>query len=829
MTDRLCLVRLLRWLTLVIALAGAARAKTAVFRDGQILLPVFVAAESVPEERAAAEELVRVLGLMSGLEWSVRTENDEAAGGIFIGRTRAAAARGAPLVAGSDLLELKAGETGPDSFRIRVGAGRVLVEAASPEATGFAVAWLLQQEGGVRWYVPGPLGEVIPRRAEWTLRDFDVTRAPVYRSREIYDLSSPDAKSWAERNGLRGRLDYSHALNHVFLPTTLAENPSWTPLVRGQRYFPATVADYHWQPNLALPEVADFAARAAVAVFDREPGRASVSLGINDTMRFDQSAATRAVVEPLRYFRGMPDYSPLVFTFMNRAAEAVAATGPGRYLGCLAYFWCEAPPPFAVHPNVVPYVTTDRSQYYDAAYRAADLALMSKWQASGVKAFGLWEYAEGAHFLVPRVPLAALAEGVREGARRGARGYFAEVGAQWGFDAFKVWLLARLLWEPELSPAELADEFYPGYFGAAAAPMRRFFERCEEQWMAQAGPPDWLKFYQQEDQTLLFPPVVRSELRDLITAAEERVRDDPVVAPRVGLTSRAFAVTEAYARFDDARRELAVFDLVTGANEGLAERISRLRRAEEEFRARFASAGRGDLPAMTSVALGPFLRNDPVPRLLWLAGRKEPSAPRQILRTAGAEEVAAWRRFAAVIESGAWAEAKNLTQNPVFADRAQGGPEPEFLYPRGGVWPAVWEVKAMPTETGRVGRVANGPTARALRIEGGWDTQVFQWVPAVPGRLYAATAQLRGNSGPGNDAGLFLTFLTKARAVTGTHRMQSLPKGLTAGWRDQALAEVAPGDAGWVGVGLGASRQSAGDWLEAASVELRGVDLGGAP
>jgi hypothetical protein len=113
MTDRLYLARLLRCSVLFIALAGAVRAKTAVFRDGQVLLPVFVAAESVPEERAAAEELVRVLGLMSGLEWSVRTENDEAAGGIFIGRKRAAAARGAPLVAGSDLLELPTTVDGP--------------------------------------------------------------------------------------------------------------------------------------------------------------------------------------------------------------------------------------------------------------------------------------------------------------------------------------------------------------------------------------------------------------------------------------------------------------------------------------------------------------------------------------------------------------------------------------------------------------------------------------------------------------------------------------------------------------------------------------------
>ncbi len=819
----------LRWVGLVFGCALWAAAETEIFREGRVLSPIFVSSESTADERAAADELARVLGLMSGLGWSVRVENAAERRGIFVGRTRAAAERGTPLVAGQDLLELKAGETGPDSFRIRAGAGRVLIEAATPEGTGFAVAWWLQREAGVRWYVPGPTGEVIPRRERWAVRDLDLTRAPAYRSREVYDLSDPAAKTWAQRNGLRGRLDYSHALNHIFLPATLAEHTDWAALVRGQRYQPASVADYHWQPNLALPEVAAFAARAAVAGFEREPGRASVSLGINDTMRFDQSAATRALVEPLRYFRGMPDYSPLVFTFMNRAAEAVAASGPGRYLGCLAYFWCEAPPPFSVHPNVVPYITTDRSQYYDAAYRAADLELMSKWSKSGVKAFGLWEYGEGANFLIPRVPVGALAEGLREGWRRGARGYFVEVGPQWGFDAFKVWLLARLLWEPERSPAELADDFYAGFFGPAAEPMRRFFERCEAQWMAQSGPPHWLKFYQQEDQARLFPADVRTELRSWLSAAEVAAQHDRAVAARVALTSRAFAVTEAYARFDETRQKLAALDGSDAKLAGAAEWIGQLRREEAEFRVRFEAATTGELPAMTPVALAPFLRNDPVPRLLTLVGRQDPAAPRRLLAAADAAEVAPWARLATAWADGSLAAAENIAVNAAFADRAERGADPEFLYPRGGVLPASWEVRAMPTENGRVGRVPNGPAARALRIEGGWDTQVFQWLPAVPGRLYVASARLRGNSYPGNDAGLFLTFLTASKTPTGVHRMQSLPKGLTTDWREHTLADEAPADAAWVGVGVGASRQVAADWLEAAAVELRAVGGGGAP
>jgi len=816
--------RCVSWLLLAAVLASAGRAETTVFRAGKVLLPVVVAVGAAPEERAAAAELARVLGRMSGLDWPVAQENTAGADGFFVGRTRAAAALGGAPVAGTDLLDPRPGETGPDGFRIRARAGRVLVEAATPEGTGFAVAWLLQREAGVRWYVPGPLGETVPRRTEWTLRDLDVTVAPAYRSREIYELRGEQGAEWARRNGLRGRLDYGHALSRIFPPETLAAQPEWAPLVRGARYLPATTADYHWQPNLALPEVAAFAAKSAAVAFDREPGRASFSLGINDTVRFDQSAATRALVEPVRHFRGLPDYSPLVFTFMNRAAEAVAATGPGRYLGCLAYFWCEAPPPFPVRPEVVPYLTTDRGQYYDAAYRAADHALMSKWSAAGVRAYGLWEYAGGTGFVVPRQPLDAWAEGVREGWRRGARGYFVEVGPHWGFDAFKVWMLARLLWEPELSPKELANDFYPGFYGAAAEPMRRFFGRCESLWLAQPGPPFWLKFYQQEDQIALFPPPAMAELRALLNEAERAVSGDPSRAARVGLTSQAFGVTEAFGRFDAVRRELAGPDDSAAADpHRLGELIGRVHAGKREVRARFAAAVEGGLPAMTSFPLETILRNDPVPRRLWLAGQADPAAPAQMVRAAGVAEVVAWRRLAQALADGSLAAAENLAGNPFFAERAEAGADPDFLHPRDGARPAVWQVQAMSTETGRVARVSNGPAARALRIEGAWDTQVFQWLPAEPGRLHVATGRLRGASSPGNDAGLFLSFLTKERTATGEARMQLLPKGESAEWRTQILADVAPADAAWVGVGVGASRQGPADWLEAAAVELRAV------
>jgi len=826
------------WATLVLLAAGLAgglvavgRAATPVFREGERLVSIVVGHDATREEREAADELARVLGIMSGLEWRVECRSEASRSRfIHVGRTEEAVTGFAPLRAAADLLAPLPGEVGVDGFRIRTSPAGVFVEGATAEATYFAVAWLLQSKAGVRWYVPGAEGEMIPRLSEWVLPDLDITREPAYVSREIYGLGSPAEKAWARRLGLRRRLEFGHALAAVFRSGVLDSNLNWAPELLGHRQLPAGPDDFHWQPNLALPAVARHAARAAVDAFAREPERASFSLGINDSVRFDQSDATLKWVAPLRYFRGKPDYSPLVFAFMNRAAALVARTSPNRYLGCLAYFWCENVPGFPVHPQVVPYLTADRTQYYDPHFRAADLELMSSWRDTGVRAFGLWEYGEGVNFLVPRVPVTALAEAVREGWRRGARGYFGEIVPQWGFDAFKVWALARLLWEPELTVRELEDDFYPGYYGPAAGPMRRFFAMCEERWMMQSGPPFWLKYYEQEDQALLFGGKACLELRGQLTTAARAAAGEAAFAARVARTARAFAVTEALVEFDAERRALGGWDAESlGASEAqatLGAALDRFVGKRATLVREFGAAGAGELPAMKSTRLDPFLRNDPVPRLLWAAGRADPDRPRILLAAASpqVQAVSEWAILADAMAGRRLEAAGNVVRNPGLERLAATGMMPEFLHPRGGPLPEEWEVRAMPTEHGGVARVVADGGLFALRVEGAWDTQAFQWHPAVPRRIYVATVEMRGATSPGGDAGLFLTFLTADGRVAGTHRMQTLSKGTTPQWRTLALADLAPLDAAWVGVGVGASRQVAGDWLEATGLNLREMD-----
>ena len=326
-----------------------------------------------------------------------------------------------------------------------------------------------------RWFVPGALGGEPGRAAP-------AAGTGAYLTRAMSLGGGEEAARWAERNGLTPSLGFSHHLAEIFPPKLHERHPEFFPLVAGARVRPQPNT-HSWQPDLGRADVAAHAAAAARAHVSAQPRSASFSLGINDGIVFGESAETLALTTPMKWFRGLPDFSPLVFTFMNRAAEDLARTHPDKLLGCLAYAWAENTPGFRVHSQVVPFLTADRAQGYDAAARAEELALQGRWAAAGPKRLGLYDYLYGGGFLVPRVFPHLLAENIRHARRVGFSDYYAEVYPNWGLDGPMPWLAAQLTFDPEQSVEALLDEYFRRYFREAAVPMRKFFACCEEQWL----------------------------------------------------------------------------------------------------------------------------------------------------------------------------------------------------------------------------------------------------------------------------------------------------------------------------------------------------------
>ena len=664
-----------------------------------------------------------------------------------------------------------------------------------------------------RWFAPGPHGHERGRAVP-------APTAEAFLTRFFSGLDSPVAVEWARHNQLTASFEFSHHLAEVFPPALYNRNPEYFPLVDGRRESPVGQGG-SWNPDLGRADVAIRAGAVASLAFDVDPTRVSYSLGINDGLLFGESPETLAAVLPPRWFRGRPDYANLVFRFMNRAAEELSQSHPDKYLGALAYYWAENTPEFRVHPQVAPFLTADRSQGYDAEFRREDSALQERWAAAGPRRLGIYDYLDGPGFVVPRIHPHLIAENLRRARSLGFTDYFGEASPNWGLDGPMTWLIAQLLRDPRQETEALLTEYYQRYFRETAGAMRRFFERCEEQWLRQSGPPYWLKHYRNDSQAGLFPPAVCSELRALLAEAESRATRDRVRA-RVALVSEAFGVTERFVWLCAARTALSR-DLVIGrlsGRDGL-EKLAAYLAARQEF-VRYGAELTARQPlAFSGIGYNDILRDDPTLAAavaLWqpLSGLAGPGSG-----GAKTEGMASFLTEDRVIDGftlGRMLAEGELRQ--VLSDGSLEGAVRPAHRIAGLTYrfdlPAAWQSSVEPAER-HIGEVT--PTAAhsgvvGLHVSGAVNSTVFQWCPATPGHLYVATVAARGRVTSSDVASLVLTYLDAGGHLIGASMNARLPDGTWADWVQLRQGARAPANAAWVGVGVLLQNQLPGDWAD---------------
>ena len=154
-------------------------------RDNEAVATIVVPDEPLAVEIFAAEELAYHITLATGAELPVVAEADAPAAGhrVFVGATRAATDAG-----------LSAADLDVNGYIVRAEAERLFILGDDSEGepgwiqhgnrtrvgTLFGVYHLLDRELGARWLWPGPLGEVVPQRAEIAFEALDLTGAPAF-------------------------------------------------------------------------------------------------------------------------------------------------------------------------------------------------------------------------------------------------------------------------------------------------------------------------------------------------------------------------------------------------------------------------------------------------------------------------------------------------------------------------------------------------------------------------------------------------------------------------------------------------------------------------
>ncbi|MCA9173653.1 MAG: DUF4838 domain-containing protein [Planctomycetales bacterium] len=355
---------------------------------------------------------------------------------------------------------------------------------------------------GVRWYLPGELGEVIPQLPSIALPR---NNAGLPNSKFLYDqVTRPDfplrvlnfrpgvygrdVMMWGFRLGVRqpfGR-QAAHGLDRMtHNEHTLKHHPDWFALYGGQR---------HTQPNQRLHqlcysneelfrEAVQFA-RAQFDQFDMDVVSIMPPDGYTAICQCPQCAGKQS---PELGQRGM--LSNYVWDFVNRVAKEVAKTHPGKKISNCAYGVYTAPPSNIekLEPNVQVIIVGGRRPTH--ADREELRRLRAAWAAKTDNPLEIFENYPftGRGFYLPAFIPRVLGESINE-TKQQSRGEdiwltmnFDEQAV--GFNHFLVYFTARMYWGgPQQNAGAMFDEYCRLFYGPVADEMREFFAYCEQHW-----------------------------------------------------------------------------------------------------------------------------------------------------------------------------------------------------------------------------------------------------------------------------------------------------------------------------------------------------------
>ena len=347
---------------------------------------------------------------------------------------------------------------------------------------------------GVRWYMPGELGEVVPRKKSVALPPVNRTVTPNWKirsvSRPLISANELEPALWYLRIGANEQYGIlHHGQRHLTEhPEQRKSHPEYyAMLANGKRDTASKTANACLSSEGFFQETVEFAR----LMFDHYDVPI-ISVMPHDGFNHCQCDRCRDQATIERGPSGIS--SDYVWGFVVRVAVELAKTHPERKLFCGAYSTYRLPPLKIekLPDNVLVQITNGRPiRELDDAVHEEAAKLRRMWQA------------KTGHPLSVTLNYTPF---TNRGAYRPqywphviARGLTATVGETWREDVWlssgkgglhfpgmahlNPWVISRLWWDVEQDVDVLLAEYYQLFYGPAAAEMKTFIEFCEKEYV----------------------------------------------------------------------------------------------------------------------------------------------------------------------------------------------------------------------------------------------------------------------------------------------------------------------------------------------------------
>ena len=364
---------------------------------------------------------------------------------------------------------------------------------------------------GCRWYLPGEIGEVIPRLPTVEVGSLDLRETPAFAMRSPWYAWGVDGRhtsveggkrwaDWCRRNRCGGEVvRHGHNLLTPIPPARyFSTHPEYYALVDGERK--------PTQPCTSNPDLVPIFVDTISRFLDENPGSSSYSLCPEDNDQFCECPRCRALDSP-RHDPGFGNkvvMTDRLVKFFNQVAAGVRQRHPEAIVTFYGYLNHTLPPTTVkLGPGVAVVLT---AQQFCSIHGMSDACRSRRHMKDILEGYGrqtpylyIYEYdpAPGSAGL-PYPLYFAHARDLRTYRELGVRGFSLESHKAWAstFPNHYFWTLG--MWNPDFAEREVLSRLCRDLYGPAAAPMERYYLGLAEAFASARVHPNWgLRYYAQ--------------------------------------------------------------------------------------------------------------------------------------------------------------------------------------------------------------------------------------------------------------------------------------------------------------------------------------------
>lgn len=447
-----------------------------------------------------------------------------------------------------------------DGLLIKTSNQKLMLTGGNKKGVIYSVYTFLDQYLGCRKYTAA--FTYVPARKTIKLQPVNDMQLPVFTYRETYyhDVYDPEFMDWHKLNSFEGRGSdktqwgyWVHTFGSLLSPKDYGEtHPEYFSYYDGKRHsgFVPSWDGGSTQPEAQLcltnPDVLEIVCENLKKAIAKKPDALYWSVSQNDNVNYcrcDQCAALDSMYAAYRpeektLATHSSGYTALgmgsLLTFVNKVAERF----PDKIISTLAYQYTRTPPKGIVPRDNVNIMLCSIESSRNDPMTVGDKAFCEDLTGWGklTRNILVWDYViRFSHLFSPFPNLRVLQPNIQFLRDNNVTALFEQGNIQSGgdFAPLRAYMIARMLWNPDIDIEKEKNEFITAYYGPAAPEIKAYINLLHDN--NQSGKGVRMSIFgkpAQEKETFLSESLL-AQYNQIFDRAEKKVKNNPDYLVRV--------------------------------------------------------------------------------------------------------------------------------------------------------------------------------------------------------------------------------------------------------------------------------------------------------